>query len=282
VEGFDGNAGYKNFSEDNRYITHNLGQFWQRRIVFSTAAQIPHHQISPRGSGSPTHWCIPAPARLDDDVNSHIINLLFGQCRGPNTAIRVRDLLDSPVSAPGVTLLEPPQKLNVQGKAGSTVMTWPRNNSFTPTKKAARMKFKARENGAFGPELFELSNAHVYVLTVFVAGYRVLGCPVPGPSLADRKTSGASDDSEMVDLSNALNASMKDGKGEPSSKKIKVEPGTEEEAPIILAPPNNIAKGTEASNLLAIEQKKKKIEGGELFEVSITSVLRMYIYKKFV
>jgi hypothetical protein len=280
VEGFDGNAGYKLFTEDCSCITRNLGQFWQRRFVFLGPPTIPHQEISPRGT-SDTQWQQPAPTKLDDPVNSHVIGLLFGQCRGPGTTVRVRDLLYGKPSAPGVTFLECPVKpTNITGKAGSTTKTWGLRNWFTPTKKAARMKFKARPTGAYGPELFELSNPHAYVFTVYVAGYEVLGHPVPLPIPPPARGSSGSDDSDMVDLSPLSMGGS--SKGKAAGKKIKTEPGTNETIPIILPPPMSVPVGREQMALDTIEEQKDDQQGGDLFEISLLSTLRINIYKKYV
>lgn len=275
ITDFDGNVGYKNFTEEYRFHTRNLGHSWVRRIVFTAGPSVPHKPFSPRGTGSAT-WQQDAPTTLDDDVNSAVVELLFGQCRGQDTTVRVRDLLYGKPCGPGVTILENQKEYNVQGKAGQTVVKWPRQNSFTKTKRAARVKCKVRDTGAYGPELFELSDPHVYVFTVFVAGYEVLGLPVPRPANARRGTTG-SEDSDMVDLSN-----LSVGGSKSAGKRIKVEPGTEGTIPVIERPPKDVSRGQEQQALTLLENNRANSELDELFEVSITNTLRFYFYKKFV
>lgn len=277
---FDGVAGYKSFSEDNNYFTRYNGNFFCRRIVFATeSARWPHAQLTKGGCG-PTSYYRPPPAPLDDLANRTCIARLFGQCNGPNTTVRVRDLLQSKPSAPGVTILEAGSTpLKVSGSTNGTVAKWPRQNHFTSTKKGARLSYVQRSSGVFGPELRELSNAHVYVLTVYVAGYNVLGMPVPQPEglpQGVKRMESDSDDSFMEDMSD-LNVSTP--RSEPSKKKIKVEP-VEQEGVTAPKPPKGVAVGSEVRALDALAAAAKKTSEGELFEVSHTSTLRMYIYKQ--
>lgn len=274
IDDFAGNVGYKNFTEEYRFNTRNLGNAWCRRIVFAAGPAIPHEPLSPRGSG-PANWSQPEPSTLDSDVNRAVIQLLFGQCRGPDTTVRVRDLVHGKACGPGVTILEVDQKY-IQGKEVPAEMSWPRNNSFTKTKRPARIKCRPRETGAIGPELYELSDQHVYVFTVFVAGFRVLGLPVPVPDGHQRTASGSSVDSDMVDLS-GLNV----GSNKAQGKRIKTEPGTNDTIPVFEKPPMDVSRGREQAAMDALQAARADVQLEELFEVAITNILRVYVYKKY-
>lgn len=275
-DGFDGTAGFKLFTQDNRYITRNNGNFWQRQVVFSGPPNIPFHQFTESGGSALSHVRSP-PQKLNDEVNCRVISRLFGQCNGPSTTIRVRDLLHGKAGGTGLTVLESKDVFNLQGKPGGATRNWPRKNSFTPTKKGARLKYRQRPNGAYGPELFELSAPHVYVLSIYVAGYEVLGLPVPLPPPA--LESDGSEDSFMSDMS-GLSVGTNVERGESSKKKIKTE---KSEAVLADIPPArrpmDVVQGHEIQTLDVLELRRAKQEADELFEVSHTSLLRYYVYK---
>lgn len=276
---FDGAAGYKSFSEDNRYLTRNNGNFWTRRIVFSTeSAKWPNVQLTKGGCG-PTSYYRPPPTKISEAGNRLCLSRLFGQCNGPNTTVRVRDLLYSKPSAPGVTILESATVKHVKGSPNGTTDSWPRQNSFTPTKKGARLSYLQRDNGAYGPELRDSSNAHVYVLTVFVAGYNVLSMPVPTPDglpQGHKRTGSESDDSFMEDLQD-LNVGTQ--RAEPSKKRIKTEPVEVTESMAPQQPKKPIREGREDAALEACADAYQEDEENP-FEVQYSSTLRMYIYQK--
>lgn len=282
IEGFDGAAGFKNFTEDNRFHSRGSGQYWLRRIVFATESpSFPHFGFAP-GNKGPASLERSAPHSLSEPANRATLNRLFGKCNGPETTVRVRDLLYGKPSAPGVTILEAQPLFHLSGRgAGGNVSKWPRQNHFTTTKKGARLSYRQRPNGAFGPELKELSGQHVYVVTIHVAGYEVLELPIPRAENVDIAV--GSDDSFMSDVSNlsmgspvaTTPASVRG----PAGKRMKQEVKSETPVPELKVK-GGVPEGYEEKGLSSMEENKAETEGGDLFEVSTSCTLRWYIYKK--
>ena len=269
-------------------MSRGNGNFFTRRIVFATESpHWPTDQFTQGGCG-PNSFYRSKPSPLSDVGNRLCIARLFGGCRGPNTIVRVRDLLYGKPGAPGVTILENRDVHVVKGSSNGTINTWPRQNYFTPTKKGARLEYKPRKPGVFGPELRELSNAHVYVLTVYVAGYIVHDLPVPTPEglpQGTKRRESDSEDSDMVDMSD-LNLSTP-VRGESAKKKIKTEPVEQTGVldPPIDMQPRNIRVGREVAALDAVfrdnnPDPKDPEDETPVFEVRHTSLLRIYIYEK--
>lgn len=175
--------------------------------------------------------------------------------------------------------------LNFAGRESGKSVKYPRRNHFTPSKKGASLSYKPRANGVYGPELKELSAQHVYIMHIFVSGYKVLDLPIPKSQNVEYSI--GSDGDDVFSLSGL---SFSTGKSEPrsptgvlgaSAKRMKVEDENMEDSPP--SKPSAVNSGTldeEERVLFDLETRKKKAEGPDCFEVTMTSKMMFYIYKK--